>query len=190
MWLRASGFMVMGQLPGCLRPLILPVPIFGLTQGPPWWHMHPSARMDSSAKESGKLAISSFFWSLPNSGQSLTAAPCSLLGPPVVRLLSKWLSLCLVDDFGQRFPTSISCLRACHHWATLITIIISYVAGTTKSVSQRILQLPLCFLTSFPHSSQKDLFFFFGFIAVCRLLQLWCAKDPQCVEDLGSPIRD
>ena len=29
---------------GCLWPLILLVPIFGLTQGPSWWHMHLSAR--------------------------------------------------------------------------------------------------------------------------------------------------
>ena len=53
-----------------------------------------------------------------------TATPCSLLGPPVVRLLRKWLSLCLVDGFGQHFPTSIPCLHAYHYWDTLITIII------------------------------------------------------------------
>ena len=65
------------------------------------------------------------------------------------------------------------------HWSQS-----SYVAGTTKSVSQRILQLPLCFLTSFPHSSQKDLFFFFCLIAVRRLLQLWCAKIRSMLEIL------
>lgn len=41
---------------GCLWPIILFVPILDLTQGPPWWHLHLPAKMDSSVRVPGRLA--------------------------------------------------------------------------------------------------------------------------------------
>ena len=35
-------------------------PLLGLAQGPSWWHMHLSAKMDSSVKNSGRLVVSFF----------------------------------------------------------------------------------------------------------------------------------
>ena len=59
---------------GCLWPIILLVPIFGLTQGPSWWCTHLSAKMDSSVRVSGRLGQDilsppSSFWPLPNSSR-------------------------------------------------------------------------------------------------------------------------
>ena len=47
MWLAVSGFMVMGSVSR------LPIT---LTQGPSWWCAQHSAKMDSSEKDSEKLA--------------------------------------------------------------------------------------------------------------------------------------
>ena len=44
--LEVSGFIVMGFL-GCLWLIIL-------TQGPSWWHVHYSVKIDSSEKDSGR----------------------------------------------------------------------------------------------------------------------------------------
>ena len=53
------------SLPGCLWSIILLVPIFGLTQGPSWWvSVHPSVKMDSSGKVSGRLAAQITAWQL------------------------------------------------------------------------------------------------------------------------------
>ena len=46
-WLEVLGFIVMGFL-GCLWLIIL-------TQGPSWWHVHYSVKIDSSEKDSGRL---------------------------------------------------------------------------------------------------------------------------------------
>ena len=43
------GFMVMELVSGCLWPIIL-------TQGLSWWPEHPSGKMVSSEKDSGRLA--------------------------------------------------------------------------------------------------------------------------------------
>ena len=39
-------------------------PIFGLTQGPSWWHMHLSDKMDSSKKDSERLSGHIMGWCL------------------------------------------------------------------------------------------------------------------------------
>ena len=46
-WLEVSGFMVTGLVFGLSLASYLAWPIFGLTQGPSWWHMYLSAKMDS-----------------------------------------------------------------------------------------------------------------------------------------------
>ena len=51
--LAVLGFVV--TVSGCLWPIILLVPIFGLTQGPAWWHVHHSANVDSSKKGSWRV---------------------------------------------------------------------------------------------------------------------------------------
>ena len=55
----ACSLMVYGggvSLLGCLWPIILLVPIFGVTQGPSWWRAHLSAKMDSRSRVSGRQA--------------------------------------------------------------------------------------------------------------------------------------
>ena len=73
------------SFPGCLWPIIL-------TQGPSWWYVHISAKMNSSKKDSGRL-IGHLDWSLPSPfdlaqillvGGSLLVS-CSFPGPPVLR---------------------------------------------------------------------------------------------------------
>ena len=54
-WLTVSGFMVTGLVSGLSLATHLAWPIFGLTQGPSWWQMHLSAKIDFSAKDSGRL---------------------------------------------------------------------------------------------------------------------------------------
>ena len=56
--------------PDCLCPVILLAPIFGLTQGPSWWYIHLSAKIDSSVRVTGQDCYgleSPSFWPLPNS---------------------------------------------------------------------------------------------------------------------------
>ena len=55
-WLAALGFMVMGLLSGLFLVPHLAWPIFGLTQGPSWWHTPLSAKTDTSVRASGRLA--------------------------------------------------------------------------------------------------------------------------------------
>ena len=38
----------------------------GLVQGPSWWQVYLSTKMDSSAKDPGRLVVSSSYWPLPN----------------------------------------------------------------------------------------------------------------------------
>ena len=49
-------FIVMGLVSGLSLASYLASHTFGLTQGPFWWCTHHSAKMDSSKKDSGKLA--------------------------------------------------------------------------------------------------------------------------------------
>ena len=46
----------MGLVSGLSLASHLAWPVFGVTQGPSWWHAHLSAKTDSSMKHSGKLA--------------------------------------------------------------------------------------------------------------------------------------
>ena len=63
-------------------------PILDLTQGPFWWQLWLSAKMVSSAKDPGKLIISSLLLVPPESSHLVfMEAPCSLSGPPTVRQL-------------------------------------------------------------------------------------------------------
>ena len=90
--------------------------IFGLTQGPSWWCLHLSAKMDSSESNSGRLVISSLFWPLPNSPNWLpfsAATLSSLSRLPVVR---RQAGLAKVDGFGYQFP---------NYWKTYALIFIS-----------------------------------------------------------------
>ena len=110
---------------GHLWPIILLVPIFGLTQGPSWWCMHLSAKMDSSMRISQRLVGHIMAWHL--------LLPC---GPTRILLVSftrqhcvpypdlllwdsscKWLLSCLakVGSFGQQFPNRIAPMKLCHH---------------------------------------------------------------------------
>ena len=57
-----SGFIVMRS------HLVCPIP--GLTQGPPWWHAHLSAMMDSGMTVSGRLAYIMGWHLLPPFGPS------------------------------------------------------------------------------------------------------------------------
>ena len=64
-WLTVSGFMVMGLVSGLSLASHLTWPIFGLTQGPCWWLVHLSAKMDFGVRVSGRLAISSLLFLAP-----------------------------------------------------------------------------------------------------------------------------
>lgn len=48
-WLAVLGFMTVELVSGCLWPV-------ALNQGPSWWQVHRSAKMDSSEAGSGRLA--------------------------------------------------------------------------------------------------------------------------------------
>ena len=50
-WLAVSSFLVMELISRSLA-----WPVFGLTQGPSWWCVYLAAKMDSSEKDSGRLA--------------------------------------------------------------------------------------------------------------------------------------
>ena len=68
MWLAAPGFTVMGLVTGLFLASHLAWPVFGLTQGPCWWRVPLSAKMDSSTRVPGRLAELIRGWHLlPNS---------------------------------------------------------------------------------------------------------------------------
>ena len=86
MWLALSGFMGMGLASRLSLASHLSQPVLGLVQGPSWWCLHLSAKMDSSAKDSGRLVVSSLLLAPPKSSWLVfKAAPCSLPGLPIVR---------------------------------------------------------------------------------------------------------
>ena len=60
MWLTVSGLMGMG-----LVSLSPPANRLALVLGPSWWYMHLSAKMDSSAKDPGRLVVSSLLLAPP-----------------------------------------------------------------------------------------------------------------------------
>lgn len=87
MWLAVSGFKVMGLVTGLFLAGHLAWPMFGLTQGPCWWRVPVSAKMDSSTRVPGRLQ--SLLWAgmfsqiLLAGGNFLV--PSSLLVSPIVR---------------------------------------------------------------------------------------------------------
>ena len=96
MWLTVSGFMVRGLVSKLPLASHLVWPIFGLTWGPSWWQTHLSAKMGSSAKDSGRLVRQYVGWCLlPPFGLSQILLVSfwqqhhipyhSTTGPPVVR---------------------------------------------------------------------------------------------------------
>ena len=102
-WLTASGFVVMGLVSGLSLANHLAWPIFGLTQGPSWWCVHPSAKMHSGEEDSGRLVGRPFgpCRILPVSFRA--AALRSLLGPPVVRQLRQAVISMPGQGLSQRF---------------------------------------------------------------------------------------
>lgn len=69
------------------------LPVLGLTQGPPWWQRHLSAKIDSSSWEAGCLPPRA---PPKSSGFVFRAAP-SLSGPPAARQLRQADSLACQD---------------------------------------------------------------------------------------------
>ena len=67
MWLTVSGFMGMGLVSGLSLGSRLAQPLLGPTQGPSWWHMYFLAKMDFSAKDPGRLVVSSLLLAPPKS---------------------------------------------------------------------------------------------------------------------------
>uniref|UniRef100_A0A8D0Y932 Abhydrolase domain containing 4, N-acyl phospholipase B n=2 Tax=Sus scrofa TaxID=9823 RepID=A0A8D0Y932_PIG len=87
-WLTVSGFMGMGSVSWLSPANRLAQPVLGLAQGPSWWHLHLSAKMESNAKDAGRLAVSSLLSAPPKfSPLVIRAAPCSLSGPRAVKQL-------------------------------------------------------------------------------------------------------
>ena len=69
---QSQVFMVKRLVPVLSLANHLAWPIFGPTQGPSWWHVHLSAKMDSSEKDSGRLVGYIMGWRLlPPFGPSL-----------------------------------------------------------------------------------------------------------------------
>ena len=69
MWLTVLGFMRMDLVSRLSLASHLAWCIFGLTQGPSQWHAHLSGKMDSSAKDSGRLVFSSLLLVPPKFSQ-------------------------------------------------------------------------------------------------------------------------
>ena len=68
--------------------------LLDLAQGPSWWRVHLSAKMDSSAKDSVMLVISSLLLVPSKFSQVvLRAAPGSLSGPPA---LGKFIQMAII----------------------------------------------------------------------------------------------
>lgn len=96
---------------GCLWPIILLMPIFGLPQGPSWWHIHLSIRTDSRARVSGRFAglLGAGVCSLLNSSSWFWQQfVFSLVGLVVITSCKKlFLCLATVGSFGKWFPNII-----------------------------------------------------------------------------------
>ena len=81
MWLAVSNFMGMGLISGLSLANHLAWLVLGLTQGPSWWPVHLLAQMDSIAKDSGRLVVSSILVDLPKSSWLVfRAAPVAYQG--------------------------------------------------------------------------------------------------------------
>ena len=101
--------------PGCLWPIILLMPIFGLPQGPSWWCTHLSIKTDSRARVSGRFAgllgvgVCSLLLVPPEFFQLVLEAVCSFLSGTSCRNSCNKLFLCLdmVGSFGEWFPKII-----------------------------------------------------------------------------------
>ena len=101
MWLALSGFMGMGLASRLSLASHLSQPVLGLVQGPSWWCLHLSAKMASSAKDSGRLVVSSLLLAPPKSSWLVfKAAPCPISGLPVVRPLMQ-VAIIVLGQGGQ-----------------------------------------------------------------------------------------
>lgn len=83
MWFTVSDFIGIELVSELSLANCLAQPIFGLTQGPSWWPVHLSDKVDSSDKDSGRLVISSlwlgppkFFWFSESTMFFIKAACC------------------------------------------------------------------------------------------------------------------
>lgn len=96
--------MGMGLVSGLFLANCLAGSLLGLAQGLSWWYMHLSDKMDSSAKDSGRLVVSSHPLAPPKiSLLVFREALCSLLGPPVVRQLMQ-VAILMPGQHGQFQP--------------------------------------------------------------------------------------
>ena len=126
MWFKVSGFMGTGLVSGSSLAS-LTWPIFDLTQGPSWWHMHLSVKMDSSAKAPGRLVISSLL---------LPPPPSSLKNHVLIRA-----SCCE--------KTLVSgCYCAWPRWAVSVNgpLILWHLTFEGNSISSKLLALKIGFL--------------------------------------------
>lgn len=100
---------------GCLWPVILLMPIFGLPQGPSWRRTHLSIKTYSRARVSGRFAgllgagVCSLLLVPPEFFQLVLAAVCRFLIGTSCCNSCKKLFLCLatVGSFGKWFPNTI-----------------------------------------------------------------------------------
>lgn len=100
--------------PGCLWPIILLMPIFGLPQGPSWWHTHLSIRTDSRARVSERFA------------GLLGAGVCSLLNS------SSWFWQQLVFSLvGLVVVTHVSYFCVWPRWAVLVSGFLTLLSHLT-----------------------------------------------------------
>lgn len=97
-WLAVSGFMGMGLVSGLSLADHLAQPVVGLAQGPSWWQMHLSAKMDSRAKDLGRLVVPSLLLAPPKSSGLVIRT-----GPLVVRQLRQ-AALIVPGQGGQFQP--------------------------------------------------------------------------------------
>lgn len=88
-WLTVSGLMGMGLVSVLSLADHFAWSVVSLVLGPSWWHTHLLAKIDSSARDAGRLLISSLLSNPPNSWLVFRAGPCSLSGLPVGRQLMR-----------------------------------------------------------------------------------------------------
>ena len=108
-WLTVSGLIVMRLVSGLSLASHLAWPIFGLTQGPSWWHL--SAKIDSSKKDFGRLVRHTDWYLLPPFGPSrillvsFRQQSCSLPGPLVARQLMQ--VVIIVPAQGEQVQSTV-----------------------------------------------------------------------------------
>lgn len=100
--------------------------MFVLTQGPSWWQVNLSAKMDSSAKDSGRLIRHLMGWHLlpafgPSDPSQLVfwSSTMSLSRPPIVRQLMQVAVIMPIKagSFGQRsLIDALTYLKSAYLW--------------------------------------------------------------------------